>query len=307
MSDSVSAPLASAVHHLSTGEEHSAFTALAPVTVALQGGLGNQLFQWAFAEALRRRGHHVQFDTLRCRGDRPLSIEPLLDGIAIASRWGAVTRLAIHRLLPQLLNVVSEADLDVRDRGGALKGGRPVYLIGYFQAPAYFGEVADDVRARVSAYLRTMVTDTGRDFIDGAHESNSVAVHVRRGDYVTNPAAAAHHGTLGVDYYTQALRQVRMDPTARVTWFSDDLHWVRDNLAAEGDSLCADEWSTEPGGEIALMASCRTRIIANSSFSWWAGYLGRQPEVGGRVVAPSSWFAQNDKPSDLIPDSWVQQ
>lgn len=288
-----------------TGRTAAQGSTLAPIRLALQGGLGNQLFQWAFAQELRHRGHSVTVDTVRCRGDRPLELGALLDDLVIATRPMALGRAAAQRFFPQVLRIVDESDLDVADPQTALQGGRPVLLTGYFQTPAFFSSVAGGVRERVTAHLESMVTAEGREFMHRSRLTNSVAVHVRRGDYVTNPVATAHHGVLGQGYYNKALERVREEEPAQVTWFSDDLDWVRTNLARPGDQLCSPEWAAKAGGEIAVMAACRTRVIANSSFSWWGGWLGLQPDLGGRVIAPAAWFTSSTSHSTLIPENWV--
>ena len=279
----------------------------ADVTIAIQGGLGNQLFQWAFATSLRQDGVQVRFDTVRCRGDRPLAIGPLLDGFTRGSTVGALTRAAAHRHAPGWLELVEEGEFGFDEELAELARAERCYVAGYFQSPRYFENVAENVRRLALIFLESSLTPTGADFADELSRENSIAVHVRRGDYVTNPVAAGHHGALKESYYDRALGSLRPEPSARVIWFSDDLEWTRNNLAAPGDQVCPSGLTTGAGGEIALMAACRTRIIANSSFSWWAGWLGAQADHGGRVFAPRRWFV-NDEASthDLLPESWVR-
>ncbi len=280
--------------------------------LAIQGGLGNQLFQWALGTSLRRRGIVVHVDTSRCRGDRPLAIDPLLDGWPRSPRTVGLWRIALHkaRLLGRFgtLPVIEETgmrfDPDLQRRAAA--GGM---LLGYFQSPRYFEDVASEVRGAVRGLLDAALTPSGRALAaDLAQDPRSVAVHVRRGDYVTSPTASAHHGVLGVDHYERALAAAGAHGGTRRIWFSDDPAWVRDHLLRPGDQLVPAGTTSAPAGDIALMARCRTRVIANSSFSWWAGWLGpgddRDP---GTVIAPRRWFAGSDEPAnDLIPASWIR-
>lgn len=276
------------------------------VTLALQGGLGNQLFQWAFATSLRDDGVHVRVDTVRCRGNRQLAIEPLLDGFARADGAGAFLRFAAQKVAPRFFKpLVEEQQFGFDAELAALARTQRCFISGYFQSPRYFEDVADQVRDRILTFLGSSLTPAGTSFRDELTRDHSVAVHVRRGDYVSNPAAAAHHGTLQSSYYDRALEGLR-GSGARVVWFSDDLDWTRKNLATPGEQVCPPSLTTGAAGEIALMAACQTRIIANSSFSWWAGWLGKQPDLGGSVFAPRRWFVnENVSTSDLLPESWV--
>jgi hypothetical protein len=284
-----------------------------PTVVAFQGGLGNQLFQWAFATSLRAAGVRVVADTVRCRGDRPLAIGPLLAGWPRSPRAVGLTRVGLHRagLLgrggtpPVITERGPGYDPTVRPRVETAGG----LLLGYFQSPRYFADVSDEVRAAVRHLLERELTPLGRALArDLAADPDSVAIHVRRGDYVSDPAAAALHGTLEPDHYARALAVAAANGGGgRRIWFSDDPGWVSEHLAHPTDELVPPGATSGAGGEIALMASCRTRIVANSSFSWWAGWLGPIGGASGPVVAPERWFAGSDAPvDDLLPDHWLR-
>ncbi|WP_166355370.1 alpha-1,2-fucosyltransferase [Phytoactinopolyspora limicola] len=229
---------------------------------------------------------------------------PRLVGLAMV----AAQRASVLRGGPLPLLVAEQGfgyDSSVRDR--VVAGGRAgTYILGYFQSYRYFEDVAPVVRETVNAYLAEQLTPAGQRLrTDLAADSRTVAVHVRRGDYVTNPVAAAYHGVLGIDFYQRALDTVAKSGHTRRIWFSDDLPWVRQHLAGPDDEFCPAGVARSAGGEIALMAACSARIIANSSFSWWAGWLGRE---GSRVVAPDQWFAGSGTGTeDLVPTEWVRQ
>jgi hypothetical protein len=182
------------------------------------------------------------------------------------------------------------------------------YVLGYFQSPRYFAAVEGAVRAGVLALTRSMLTPSGRALADElAADEHSVAIHVRRGDYVSNPVAAAYHGTLGRQYYESALTMLDDLGHRRRLWCSDDPHWVANHLARPGDKVSHSALTTADGGEIALMASCRSRVIANSSFSWWAGWLGSPTSQTHPVIAPRRWFADPAATtSDPVPDTWLR-
>ncbi|MFF2488885.1 alpha-1,2-fucosyltransferase [Microbacterium sp. NPDC058062] len=281
------------------------------IVLSLQGGLGNQLFQWSFAQQLISEGRAVRFDRVRCRGDRPYALGGLVPrssllnplhgaALAAAERVGIISERSRFRLVRQRR---SGYDPDVRrDLDGTS------YLLGYFQSPRYFAEVADQVGRSILDHLQTLLLPDGARFAAELRDDPAaVAVHVRRGDYLTDPAAAARHGVLERGYYDRALALMAdLGYTHRV-WFSDDPAWVHANLAAPGDRICDPAVTTSDGGEIALMAACATRIVANSSFSWWSGYLGSPSTPARPVVAPVVWFAGGHSDArDLIPVTWVR-
>lgn len=278
-----------------------------PPVLSLQGGIGNQLFQWAWLRAVTSAGHQVDVDVVRCRGDRPLAIAELLAGTRRISRVTGLALVAAQKaglLRPPLATVITEQgfgyDDAIADR--LVPGG---YVLGYFQSYRYFDKVADVVRDQVGGFLRQHLTATGAALADELRaDPSSVALHVRRGDYVSNPTAAAHHGVLPLEYYRRAAEALAASGRTRRIWFSDDLPWVEANLAGPGDVLCPAGVAHDAAGEIALMAACNGRVIANSSFSWWAGWLG---DPATPVVAPSAWFAgTSSSVDDLLPPAWLR-
>jgi hypothetical protein len=279
------------------------------VVVSAQGGVGNQLFQWAYAQQLAHEGRRVVIDSVRCRGDRPFVIGPLLGAdetlaratgllLAVADRAGAVR--AVAGLSPAL-----------EPSGGgyhaAFRGSVPTraYLRGYFQSEAYFSDVEERVRAAIMTFVDSLLTRRGMDLARELREDPAtVAVHIRRGDYVSDAQAASVHGTLGEDYYARAIDEARARGGSRLVWFSDDLEWVRRTLARPGDLIRPDDVAHKDAGEIALIASCRHRIIANSSFSWWGGWL--TDDAWPSVIAPAQWFRGAPEPDGLVPERWTR-
>ena len=137
--------------------------------------------------------------------------------------------------------------------------------------------------------------------------SQSVSLHIRRGDYASNPVTQSFHGTLQMGYYTRAMRHLAErieDPHLYV--FSDDPEWARGNLQSEYPTEFVIHNDVDRNYEdLRLMSSCKHHIIANSTFSWWAAWLCSNPEK--LVFAPRKWFeGSNNDTRDLIPDTWNQ-
>lgn len=291
--------------------------------MSIQGGLGNQLFEWAFAYALGRRGGHVVFDVVRCRGDRPLEIGPLLAGHKLLPRSLGYAAVMAHKSGVLGKCWFSSKRWQLRREPGfgysaefmdelLTQDGGSTYVLGYFQSPKYFIGYEAEVRSAVSGLLRGMLTERGVAMAaELAASPNTVAVHVRRGDYISNLTASAHHGNLQEVYYQQALALMRRQGKDNIVWFSDDTDWVSGELAGPLDTVATPAMMAAlthgAGGEIALMAACSSRIIANSSFSWWAGWLGAPSTAQSPVVAPSQWLAgQSTAAIDLVPGEWLR-
>lgn len=295
-----------------------------PTTVlSIQGGLGNQLFEWGFAHTLASRGSRVIIDTVRCRGNRPLEIGGLLNNYRKLSRPLGLAAVLAEKV--GLLEQHRPGSLQwrlMREPGFSFDAafadnllsqhGATNYVLGYFQSDKYFAGQEDVVRSAVSGLLHGMLTEQGKTFATAlAQDPHSAAVHVRRGDYLSNPVAAAHHGSLKGAYYDAALSTLRDAGKRNILWFSDDTDWVSAELARPGDTVATPAMTAEltraAGGEIALMAACSSRVIANSSFSWWAGWLGGDSTTESPVIAPREWFAGSQDPArDLVPGNWLR-
>jgi len=180
-----------------------------------------------------------------------------------------------------------------------------VCLDGYWQSEKYFPAI----RALLKKEFTLRVPLDGKDLqlADKMRTCNAVSLHVRRGDYLTNPHAAKHHGTCDMDYYDQAVRFIREKiPSVQLFIFSDDPHWSEANMSYDLSTTIVSKADREvEGRDLTLMSNCRHHIIANSSFSWWGAWLGDDPEK--IVIAPKRWF--NDPArftGDIIPEGWLR-
>jgi hypothetical protein len=180
------------------------------------------------------------------------------------------------------------------------------YLEGNFQSPLYFVDQETTLR-RDLAFTAPM--DAANSAVaDKIAGTMAVSLHIRRGDYVTNPRANRVHGTVDLDFYVRAAELIasRCDGTPTFFLFSDDPAWVAANLKLRFPVRPVAHNSPEKGTEdLRLMALCRHHIIANSSFSWWGAWLN--PTPGKIVVAPRAWFRDPVKDnSALIPQEWIR-
>jgi len=285
----------------------------APVIVRLEGGLGNQLFQYAAGRTLAlETDRQLLLDTSAYREDRLRSYQ--LDRFAIAARplvAGDVPLFKLRRsrlrgIVPRrwrysIAREAFPARLPVWSPAAGLDAGAP-YLIGYWQSERYFAAAADTIRREFR--LREPADQANGAILDSIAGCDAVALHVRRGDYVSNPAATAYHGLCGLEYYRAAIdRLSSVIARPHLFVFSDDLDWVRGHLDTGHPTTWVGHNGQTPWEDLRLMAACRHFIIANSSFSWWGAWLGGWP--GKRVIAPARWFrADHGGEGEIVPAGW---
>jgi hypothetical protein len=181
----------------------------------------------------------------------------------------------------------------------------PVELDGYFQSERYFDAYRDQIIQDFT--LREGPEPVTCELLDRISSSEAIALHIRRGDYVTNAATNAYHGTCDMDYYRSGLDIVRQGMSRPHCFvFSDDPRWARENLQTDIPTTFVDVHASDRAHEdLRLMRACKRFVIANSSFSWWGAWLGQSADKV--VVAPRRWFKDEKMDtSDLIPDDWIQ-
>jgi hypothetical protein len=287
------------------------------VIVRLKGGLGNQIFQYAAGVALSKRlGTSVQVDSGRMFVDAQRSYAlgvfsaPHVETGRIRNCALEVAAI-VNRKLQRLGSPITMSHTLFTETGHAVNAAffqirkRPLNILdGYFQSERYFSDACPEVRHALRFPEPACATMQG--WLERIRLCTSVSIHIRRGDYVSNPQANATHGVLPLSYYRSAIARIRQyDASIQCFVFSDDLEWARENLLVEGVPLhFVDGWDKTDHDDMHLMSACQHHVIANSSYSWWGAWLNDKPDK--IVVAPRAWFADTSKPScDQTPDSWV--
>lgn len=281
------------------------------VTVSIYGGLGNQLFQYAVGRSLAIRNRcELLLDRRHYLAHRSFSFG--LHHFNIKARDGSAAELPPNReqkfkytwwrLFSAAKTMVRERGLEfdstVLDRKGAL------YLRGYWQSEKYFQCCEATIRRELS--FRQPPTGANAQLCEQLLSTNSIGIHIRRGDYIKDPRVNKVHGTCPLAYYRAGvdyiLRKTGKQHTAFV--FSDDPDWARQNVQLDCRVVIVDQNDGHAAHEdLRLLASCEHQVISNSTFSWWAAWLNDNSSK--IVVAPLHWFAdpkmRND---DLVPSQW---
>jgi Glycosyl transferase family 11 len=250
------------------------------VTVVLNGGLGNQMFEVAAAYAY---GQNHQ---------KKLIMDHSIKNISKRSTYfDTKFKWTRNDVLKKSWKECKEKRF-MFDELPLVKGD--VKLVGYFQSSKYFDEYRKDI---VDLYNTTKVK------LPTEIEGVKVSVHFRRGDYVGH----AMHTNQQMQYYIYAVKLLQtFDYDLNLVIFSDDIVWCKENLASlwreqTGVKLTyLDEYmeNVTDEEEMSLMSQCDHHIIANSSFSWWGAYMDLKPDA--KTVAPKQWFNNEIKEWDDI-------
>lgn len=285
------------------------------IVLQAQGGLGNQLFQYATGRRLALQNscglvidHHWfnnprhgetprQLDLTRYKVKMRLATQfELLHWAPMRSRWARY----IRHLLPLTL---------LREQGdgvnrNVLSARSHSYLSGFWQSEAYFAEIREQLLDEL-----TPVDPPGSEdlaLLNLMQRGTPISVHVRRGDYVSLASASTYHGLCTLEYYRRAIFYIAervSSPTVFV--FSDDSEWTKANLKLPLPTHFVDHNPPEKAfQDLRLMSLCRNHVLANSSFSWWGAWLSRSTD--GLVIGPERWYAVDRPTPDLIPSRWIR-
>lgn len=282
------------------------------IAVRLIGGLGNQMFQYAAGRALADRlDTELVLDArifvrykLHAYGLEQFAVRARAGTSADFARWPEWMRLPSR--IAGVVGFRTRWYLEPRFAYDPLwpSLGDNLLVDGHFQSEKYFATIAPALRADFAP--RAPLSPTNASIAAIARDCESVMIHVRRGDYVTDATTLKVHGICSPAYYASSIRVLRERVASpRFFVFSNDMAWARANLPLGDDAIFIEGNAKEPEMDVHLMAQCRHHIIANSSFSWWGAWLGESPSQ--IVIAPDPWFDDLSlTTADLIPAKWMR-
>lgn len=266
------------------------------ITVKLQGGLGNQLFQYALGRALSKQ----------------LRTDLFLDTSFYKNKADRSYMLGSFRVkaTEKSINTETKNVHIVREKTenfdpAILESGEDSFLNGFWQSEKYFKNIATDLRDEIA--LKNPLPDSAQEITKKMAATESVFVHVRRGDYTTSKHQRIY-AQCTEGYYRKALKTIKTSvkkQNLHVFVFSDDIEWVKNNIAFEDPVNFMERGRFTDAEELVLMSMCKHSVTANSTYSWWAAWLNANPNK--IVVTPRKWFiggTRNEK--DLIPESWIR-
>lgn len=299
------------------------------IIIKTVGGLGNQLFQYAFARAVSRRMNTTFLLDIAAFDPKleywpPGTLIPeyylhhfnakidfaigsnMLGFVFLRRQYTLFNKIYSHlRLRRFLLPFYFPEKTFAFDPEVFMKNG-PVYFDGFWQTEKYFKDIAEEIRKEVT--LARPFETYSQEVSDKIKETHAVSLHVRRTVFVSDPAISAFHGSCSLKYYKSAVEHIiKSDPSPHFFLFSDDHEWVEENFKwLPFPYTCVKNGIDKNYEDMILMSQCRHHIIANSSFSWWGAWLN--PRSDKIVIAPKKWFANAPKNDtrDLLPDNWIK-
>jgi hypothetical protein len=234
------------------------------ITVKLMGGLGNQMFQYAFGFALaKRKGMDLALDASnfgKISADTPRVFE--LEQLCVSRK--NFRKGPFYAKIPKISRRIAPLFKFLN------------YFEGYFQSEKYFADCKEEIRREFQFKEKLQ-----------APEGNAVAIHIRRGDYVK----FAHiHLVCTPLYYENAIAHIRNKVENPIFYvFSDDMGWCKENVKIPEPCFYIDGLNKPSSHDMQFMSLCRHNIISNSTYGWWAAWLNANP--GKIIVAPDKWFA----------------
>lgn len=287
----------------------------------LQGGLGNQMFQYAFARIVAKKNNtKILIDNSffkqaeKAPGFTPRKFELAVfdndyhmasDADILSFFYLSKINKVKRKVGLRYPKIYEEPSFDFQTDALLIKS--PAYLKGYFQSYKYFIGYEDFVR-QIFYFPLDKLDVINKELLTTIKSLNTIAIHIRRGDYVNDKIAAEYHGNCSLDYYLEAIKLlISNNKDFTLVFFSDDGDWVKEQFKDLpyskifiDDNKGEDSWK-----DMLLMSCCSHNIIANSSFSWWAAWLNENP--GKKVIAPKEWFKTKDlNTQTLLPERWMK-
>ena len=269
------------------------------------GGLGNQMFQYAIAQSIAiEKNDNFKLDISAFNTYELFSFR--LDEFKITASLATQEDInnivgksnffqKIMRLI-RLSNHYVEKERTIFDNSVFNK--KHIYLEGYWQNEKYFNKHRSTILKAFTP--KREFTDITKSYCDQIINSESVSVHIRRGDYLKHDDI----GVLPLSYYKKAIEYFFSKNKGSYFYiFSNDIDWCKDSFKDFNNIIFIDNTESEIA-DLWLMSKCKNNIIANSSFSWWSAWLNTNPDKV--VISPKQWMKVNPKNHKWAPEEWLQ-
>jgi hypothetical protein len=284
------------------------------IIVKIKAGLGNQMFQYAFGRALAlRSGAILKLDLQEWKSGNK-DIDPYgLDNFNIVENIASDEEIAQYRYPHGLLSrYIEKIRIKLRmfnvsyiPRMTQVRKNK--YRDGYWQSEKYFADFSEQIQDDFTL-KKTISSDHGRLMSDMIRSiNNSTSVHIRKGKIAIEGMSHPFFGIVTEKYISEAIKYItnRVGSDVHLFIFSDNIDLVKSDRNIKSPITLVSDPSLSACEEIILMSLCKHNIIANSTFSWWGGWLNKNPDK--IIVAPKMWSRKNDFVfKDLIPPRWVR-
>lgn len=271
--------------------------------INLFGGLGNQMFQYAFYLniKLRNKLNEITYISSSPLAHTDSQYLTSIFKLNYVENLNKELKVQIdHTNIRFIHNINENADSVFQE---VEESHCPIrYYTGYWQSEKYFKTIENIIRNEFT-FNRDILNYQSQILLKQieSQSNSSVSIHIRKGDYVYS---SKHCNICTSIYYQNSVEYMKSLVGDNCTFylFSDDPIWVRKNIHLK-NSIVID-WNTRNNSwqDMILMSACAHHIIANSSFSWWGAWLGNYPNK--KIIAPNIWL-NNIKTPDILPAGWI--
>jgi hypothetical protein len=288
--------------------------------IKLWGGIGNQLFQYGFGLYISKlKNEDISFFTSKSKKNKLPQISHLITDLPIASDeylkennyyFHTEFEERINRKLIQLCPILNRKVL-VEQKMGYLQDISDRFNIfdGYWQSYKYLINIEKAIAKHINfnSIKYNKIAE-----IDDIENTNSVSIHIRRGDYLSIANRKIFHECKS-DYYEKSIEYIKKNIKNPIFYvFSNEIEWAKENLfnsqEKNNNFIFIDNSKLDNSDllDLYLMSLCKHNIIANSTFSWWGGWLNANPNK--IIIAPLLWYngKLNKYIHDLIPNNWIR-
>ncbi len=277
------------------------------IIVRLQGGLGNQMFQYALGRSLAiKNKDKLKLDINSYNPSKISQRDYQLNNFNIqADVIPRDKNFYLSRLIYKVSKLFKSKGLEKNYNFDKeildLKGD--VILDGFWQSYKYFNEYNEIIK---KDFTLNHLSDKVLKLIHEIKEKNSVCLHIRRGDYVGN----SFHPVKDFSYYENGLKEIEKKGKIDCVYVfdRDDIEWCKKNLKFNYPTVFVDadiNSDISVAETLIIMSTCKHFVLANSSFSWWGAWLSNNPSK--LVICPKQWFGDSTiDTSDLIPPEWIR-
>jgi hypothetical protein len=261
------------------------------IITTLNGGLGNQMFQYALGKRLSVQyncplklniANYINPNS--CDTKRDFLLDCFNISVDIATGFELFQCKQVREAGLQYIPNIFEISIP------------PTNIIGWWQCERYFKDIRDIL---LKEFTLRIVSNTLTEYINKL-DINTTSMHIRRGDYITNISTNSYHGSCTLDYYNKAIEHFK---DKNILIFSDDKTWAKANFNSKKFTIIENLSTVE---ELILMSKCSHNIIANSTFSWWGSWLNTN--INKMVIAPNRWYQDNTANSleNITLKDWIK-
>lgn len=309
------------------------------IYVDMNGRLGNQLFQYAFARKINLINKYdlvFDFKNVVNKGKELNCQESFVDSLHFLStvpyksviesgfelkKHGTIWQKHLLRKYYLLRKLCIHFKLDKRlqkyqykmQKNGIYKEDeynitffdkfkRDVFIKGYFEDPSFFNDIKDILQKEFEPKFPPL--EKNKELYDVIEKNESVCVSFRVWNEISeNKELLKNRDVCSARYYFSAINKMKeMYPNAVFIIFSNDVDWVRNNFDFHG-KVYYEDGNDQIYEKLRLMTSCKHFIMSTSTFCWWAQYLAKNPNKV--VISPDKWFNDGSS-SKLLMDDWIK-